>query len=175
MTFTEEIIRLSTMPEGQRFDRKSARIRPDSLTRHVIAFANAAGGRLAIGIEDDGSVTGFRQENAQRIADLERIPVAQCEPSPVVTAHTVPCINVRGDRDVVLVLDVEASAHRVIARRDSGEVYLRESDNSVLLTPDEAHELEREKGQRKAEEGRGQQRTAKDSKGWQRMAEDGRG
>ena len=45
--------------EGLYYDRKSARIKPDDIVKHVIAFANANGGILAIGIEDDKSLTGF--------------------------------------------------------------------------------------------------------------------
>ncbi|WP_231699878.1 AlbA family DNA-binding domain-containing protein [Arcanobacterium phocae] len=40
--------------EGQYFDRKSARIKPKDILRHLVAFANAEGGKLVIGIEDDG-------------------------------------------------------------------------------------------------------------------------
>ena len=42
------------MSEGQLFDRKSAKIKPKDILKHIIAFANADGGALAIGIEDDG-------------------------------------------------------------------------------------------------------------------------
>ena len=48
-------------PEGLYFDRKSARIEPDDIVRHVIAFANANGGVLAIGIENDRTLTGFNK------------------------------------------------------------------------------------------------------------------
>ena len=44
----------------QYFDRKSARIKPNAVARHIVAFANAAGGKLAIGIEDNGEITGYR-------------------------------------------------------------------------------------------------------------------
>lgn len=43
---------LSSAKENHYFDRKSARIKPEDLARHVAAFANAAGGKLVVGIED---------------------------------------------------------------------------------------------------------------------------
>ncbi len=46
-------------PEGPYLDRKSSRLAPRDIVKHVIAFANAGGGTLAIGIEDDGRLTGF--------------------------------------------------------------------------------------------------------------------
>ena len=45
--------------ENQYFDRKSARIKPVDILRHIVAFANANGGVLVVGIEDNGEITGF--------------------------------------------------------------------------------------------------------------------
>ena len=45
--------------EDQTFDRKSARKDPKGLSNHIVAFANADGGTLVIGIEDDSTVTGI--------------------------------------------------------------------------------------------------------------------
>ena len=53
---TIEEIQKST--EYQVFDRKSARIDAKALAITIIAFANADGGRIAIGVEDDGTLTG---------------------------------------------------------------------------------------------------------------------
>ena len=53
---TIEDIQKST--EFQVFDRKSARIDAKALAITIIAFANADGGRIAIGVEDDGTLTG---------------------------------------------------------------------------------------------------------------------
>ena len=50
-------------PESQHLDRKSARKKPSELLKHLIAFANADGGQLVIGIEDDKQnniITGFK-------------------------------------------------------------------------------------------------------------------
>ena len=45
--------------EKQEFDRKSARITAATIATPMIAFANADGGLLAIGIEDNGKITGI--------------------------------------------------------------------------------------------------------------------
>lgn len=80
MVQLDEVTRFSHMPEGQYFDRKSARIKPEDAVRHVIAFANASGGQLVIGIEDDGTITGFRRENAKPIESFEQLPITLCAP-----------------------------------------------------------------------------------------------
>ena len=39
---------LKSTPEDQHFDRKSARIKPKDILRHLVAFANAEGGHLVL-------------------------------------------------------------------------------------------------------------------------------
>lgn len=43
----------STEEENQYFDRESARKDEKETVKHISAFANALGGKLVIGIEDD--------------------------------------------------------------------------------------------------------------------------
>lgn len=63
---------LAHTPEGQYFDRKSARIKPNDLAKIITAMANSAGGKVAIGIENDGTVTGFAQDKAHRPEEFEQ-------------------------------------------------------------------------------------------------------
>ena len=42
--------------ESLYFDRKSARLNAKEVARHICAFANASGGKLVIGIEDNGEI-----------------------------------------------------------------------------------------------------------------------
>ena len=56
--------RFSSEKENQYFDCKSARKDANDISRHISAFANASGGKLVIGIEDDGEITGFRRRGA---------------------------------------------------------------------------------------------------------------
>lgn len=63
-------------PESQYLDRKSARKRPSELLKHLIAFANADGGQLVIGIEDEKQnnlITGFKAGSAYPIDDFKKI------------------------------------------------------------------------------------------------------
>lgn len=47
-------------PESQYLDRKSARKKPLELLRHLIAFANAEGGQLVIGIENEKKIISLQ-------------------------------------------------------------------------------------------------------------------
>lgn len=46
----KDIQEFITMREGQTFDRKSARIEAKDLANHLVAFANADGGKIIVGI-----------------------------------------------------------------------------------------------------------------------------
>ena len=59
-----EIQKFISEKEDQYFDRKSARIKPRDIIKHIVAFANADGGKLVIGIEDDGTISGFKFQGA---------------------------------------------------------------------------------------------------------------
>lgn len=133
--------------ETQYFDRKSARKDVVEIVKHVIAFANASGGKLVIGIEDDGRVTGFKRDKAHDIEDFEQIPVTLCVPSPKVHTERMAVTDVDGEEDLVLVMDVAASPDRVIARRSDGAVALREGDRSMWLDREQIRALEYDKGQ----------------------------
>ncbi|WEV46745.1 ATP-binding protein [Bifidobacterium sp. ESL0690] len=69
---SSNIAQLISLPEGQYFDRKSARIHLNDLARHICAFANASGGTIAVGIEDDGKVSGFKFDGSQDIEEIQR-------------------------------------------------------------------------------------------------------
>lgn len=127
----DEIKQLTESPENQYFDRKSARLKIRDIARHVIAFANASGGRLAIGIEDDGTITGFQQQGAQNIDEIERCHIFECEPAPSVIASRLSVTNSHGETDTVLLLDVAASPDVVIHRKGDNTVFLRVGDKSV--------------------------------------------
>ncbi|MDR1637816.1 MAG: ATP-binding protein [Treponema sp.] len=40
-------------------------IRPEQLAKEIVAFANLQGGRILLGVEDDGSISGLRRSNIQ--------------------------------------------------------------------------------------------------------------
>jgi ATP-dependent DNA helicase RecG len=145
-------VRFSLEKESRYFDRKSARKDANEISKHISAFANASGGKLVIGIEDNGEVTGFKRSGAHDVADFLQAPITCCDPVPVVKPIEVDVVNSRGENDRILVLDVQASTDRVIARRRDGEVFLRQNDESVRLTREQIRALEYDKNQRRFED-----------------------
>jgi ATP-dependent DNA helicase RecG len=137
----EEILREN---EGQLFERKSARLDPRDLANHFVAFANADGGFIAIGIEQDGTTTGISGYETKINAFLQTA-WDSCVP-PVMIAHKfVDCVNHRGGADKVLLIEVLQSGKLHANARD--EVYLRIGDQSRRLSFDDRMQLAYDRGE----------------------------
>ena len=108
MINTYDIKELQLQQEGQQFDRKSFRIDAKTLAVLVVAFANADGGDVVIGIEDNGKITGING-NEDHLNELLRVPFDFCLPSVPVEVHFVDCIDEEGKANRVLVMHVEPS------------------------------------------------------------------
>lgn len=137
-------------PESQYLDRKSARKKPSELLKHLIAFANADGGQLVIGIEDekqDNIITGFKDGRAYPIDDFKKIDREMRETPLDLSFEEIPVVNHKGEEDLILVISVELSSNRVIAAPND-EVYLRQGDETVKLSYEQRTQLSYDKGQR---------------------------
>lgn len=146
----ENIIKeYSQKKESTYFDRKSARIAPKDIIKHIVAFSNASGGKLAIGIEDNGEVTGFLKQGAQLAEAYERIILENVQPFPKYTVERLSIPDTEGD--FVLIIDVQPSHNKVIYTKNK-KCYLRIGDSSVELNHDQITKLEYDKGQRQFED-----------------------
>ena len=131
--------------EDQTYDRKSARKDPKGLSNHIVAFANADGGTLIIGIEDDFTVTGI--DNYQNnVNDILRVPFDYCKPSIRVMTETVECIDKDGKPNHLLVITIPQSSELHANQQD--DVYYRMGDKSKKLNFDERLQLMYAKGSR---------------------------
>ena len=132
--------------ENQYFDRKSARIKPSDIAKHIVAFANANGGILAIGVEDDGQVTGFNYSGAKSINDFRDIPYSMCK-GRISFDCKEEVIEYNNEEQTVLFFHINPSTDEVIKTTD-GKVYLRVGDKSKLLDHSQITQLEYDKGER---------------------------
>lgn len=132
---------LTSAPEDQWFDRKSARIRGPELAETVAAMANADGGTVAVGIHN-GQIEGCRGRDQN---DWRQAPRTYLEPPVPVRFEVRAARNARGEDDEIVLIDVEASDQ--VHRTRKGDVYLRVGDENRKLRDLEVRELEYDKGQ----------------------------
>ena len=138
----EEIL---SREEGQTFDRKSVRIKPKDLAVTMIAFANADGGDLVVGITDGKKEIEGVDGDENILNEIRRTPFDFCAPSVNAQIEMVPCIDRTGKDNHVLVFHIEPSL-RVYANQ-ADEVFLRVGDKSKKLSFDERFQLMNDKGQ----------------------------
>ncbi len=134
-----------TKKEDQTYDRKSARKDPKGLSNHIVAFANADGGTLVIGIEDDFTVTGI-DGYQNNVNDILRVPFNYCKPSIRVMTETVECVDKDGKPNHLLVITIPQSSELHANQQD--DVYYRMGDKSKKLNFDERLQLMYAKGSR---------------------------
>lgn len=139
----DDINDLQYSTEKQIIDRKSARINPRDFSTPVVAMANADGGYLAIGIEDDGTITGI-DAYEKNINELLRVPFDYCVPSVAVENVTLDVIDKDGKPNHVLRMHVLPSA--LVITNQADEVFLRVGDKSKKMNFDQRLQLVYAKG-----------------------------
>jgi ATP-dependent DNA helicase RecG len=121
---TIEEIQKST--EFQVFDRKSVRIDGKALAITIIAFANADGGRIAIGVEDDGSLTGV-DGKTEHVNELLRASYDYCVPSIATSTEYMDVTDVNGQPNHIILMTVPQSVR--LHANQADEVYYRVGDS----------------------------------------------
>ena len=130
--------------ESQTFDRKSIKIAAKDLATIVVAFANADGGTIAIGIADDGELEGI-DKHQEHVNELLRVPFDFCQPTVKVSVERLPFFHDNGESDHILLMNVQQSQKVHANQKD--EVFYRVGDKSKKLTFDERLQLLYDKGE----------------------------
>lgn len=129
--------------EDQTFDRKSARKDPKGLSNHIVAFANADGSVLVVGIEDDLKITGI-DDYTENVNEIMRVPFDYCKPSVKVNFSTVECTDFKGKPNHVLVIEIPQS--KQVHANQQDDVYYRMGDKSKKLGFEERLSLMNDNG-----------------------------
>jgi ATP-dependent DNA helicase RecG len=139
----ERLARLRDAPEDQWFDRKSARIDGRKLAETLVAFANAEGGCVVIGLADgkpSDAVANPKAVNSWRQAGLDF-----AHPPVRTTVTSIDWQDDGGRVGSFVVIDVPASEHVHATSKD--EVLLRVGDENRKLTYLQRRELTFDKGE----------------------------
>lgn len=101
------------------------------IARTLSAFANTDGGRLLIGVKDNGKIAGVRSEEEQYM--IEAAAQLYCHPQVAFEAQTY---EVEG-RHVLIVNICESRQKPVYAKDENGRqlAYVRVKDENILATP----------------------------------------
>lgn len=101
------------------------------IARTLSAFANTQGGRLLIGVKDNGRIAGVRSEEEMYM--IEAAAQLYCTPrvDVVMTTHCV-------EGHTVLVVEVPQAQHKPVMALDENNrpwAYVRVADENILASP----------------------------------------
>ena len=135
---------IQTCTEFQVFDRKSARIDAKALAITIIAFANADGGKLALGVEDDGTLTGVDGQT-DHLNELLRAGYDYCVPSIATSTEFLEVTDADGNLNHIVLMSVSQSM--MVHANQADEVYYRVGDKSKKLNFEQRMQLVYAKGE----------------------------
>ncbi len=102
------------------------------IARSISAFANNSGGRLLIGVKDNGVVAGVRNE--EDIYVVEQAAQLYCRP-----AQTVDFTAIKGEEGALVIrADIKQSLQRPVQASEpdgTWRAYYRVADENILATP----------------------------------------
>lgn len=132
---------LLTEREGQWFDRKSGRTRGGQLAKTLIAFGNAEGGVIAIGIHN-GKIEGAPEKYFN---EWRQAPLDHTDPPVRAKFEEIKCTDAEGVKRRIMLVEIQPGEVMYRTLRDS--VYLRVGDEDRKLTIEQKQELLYDKGQ----------------------------
>lgn len=102
-----DLKRYVSLGEGAHIEFKRRVPRPERIAKEVIALANAGGGRVFLGVDDDGTIVGVRDAVEEEFALVQALSAYVY---PTISVH-LERVAVSGKRDV-LVVDVPESSEK---------------------------------------------------------------
>lgn len=100
------------------------------IAKSLSAFANTEGGRLLIGVKDNGKIAGVRSEEEAYMIDAAANVYCTPHPEVEMTAYTA-------EGRTVLIADVRPAEHKPVFAIDhdgKSYAYIRKADENILAT-----------------------------------------
>ena len=122
-----ELRKLVACGEGASLEFKRKASYPDKIVREMIAFANAGGGILLVGIGDNGEITGLKHPEGESYVIQQSLK--KCSPRLSVTETFIPVGNARH----VIQYHIAESTQKphYFLDGEKKEAYIRVNDQSI--------------------------------------------
>lgn len=132
-----ELLEIIKNGESSGIEFKRDDIKPEQLAKEIVALSNLNGGRIFIGIEDDGAIIGIQRENLQEwIMNVFRDKV-----HPMIIPFYEE-IKVDDKKRVAVISFTQGIAKPYVVRHNGREdIYIRLGDRSELATREQQARL----------------------------------
>jgi len=114
--------------ENQLLEFKKKVANPKKIVREIVAFANTKGGRLLIGVDDDGRISGLKFAEEEKFA-LEEAIFKYCKPKIEFSSEIVR-LNAKKAVINYTIFESKKKPHYVVENKQ-GRAYVRVEDRSI--------------------------------------------
>jgi ATP-dependent DNA helicase RecG len=123
---------LETIANGENsgVEFKRDDIRPEQLAKGIVAFANLRGGRILLGVEDDGQISGLQRTDAQEWV----LNVFRDKIHPLIIPFYEEVLVEENSRVGVVTVSMGISKPYVMRHNDREDVYIRMGNRSELAS-----------------------------------------
>ena len=129
MTKTE-LLELIANGENSGVEFKRDDVRPEQFAKEVVAMLNLQGGRVLLGVEDDGSISGLQRENTQEwVLNVFRDKIV---PQVIPFYEEIQVDD--GKRVAVVSVSAGISKPYMVRHNQREEIYIRLGDRSELAS-----------------------------------------
>ena len=133
-----ELLELIANRENSGVEFKSDDLRPEQLAKEIVALANLQGGRILLGVEDDGTITGIRRDNLEHWV-MDTVFGRKVHPMILPFYEEIQIDEQR--RVAVISLTQGTTKPYVVRHNDREEIYVRVGSTSGLATREQQARL----------------------------------
>ncbi len=132
-----ELLELIANHENSGVEFKSDDLRPEQLAKEIVALANFQGGRILLGVEDDGAISGIRRDDTERWV-MDTVLGRKVHPMLLPFYEE---IQVDDKRVAVISLTQGTTKPYVVRHNDREDIYVRVGSISRLATREQQARL----------------------------------
>ena len=148
MTTRTELLEIIANGENSGVEfKRDDELKPEALAKELVAFTNTYGGKLLLGVEDDGTVTGLKREDAGEWV----VNICRAKIRPEIVPFFEIVKNVSDDRDVAIVRVPSGYSVHALWHNDTRRYLIRADTQSLDASGEELARLFQQKGSIRAE------------------------
>lgn len=133
-----ELLELIANGESSGVEFKRDDVRPDQLAKEIVALANFQGGRVLLGVEDDGTITGLTRGDTERWV-MDAV-FGRCV-HPMILPFYEEVAFEDGKRVAVITIQAGVTKPYVLRHNDREDIYVRAGTTSRLATREQQARL----------------------------------
>ena len=147
MTTRTELLEIIAGGENSGVEFKRDSLRPESLAKELVAFSNLEGGRVLLGVEDDGAIAGLVRPNIEEWV----MTVCRDKIRPPILPHFEVFRNLRDGKDVAVIRVTRGYDVHALWHHNTKKYLIRAGSQSREASQEELARLFQQKGSIRAE------------------------